>query len=175
MDPHNSPIFDGSDTSMSGDGEYEYHNGTIPMPGVWLPSGKGGGCVKSGPFKEYGNDSLHLAKANFANCTFFPCSLVVNIGPHVPNMDGIVPLEDPRQHNPRCLRRDISVVASSENTRTDQIHDLITQQNDVYWFQETMQGDFAKLILGVHSGGHYTVGRDPGGVCFFSSTLLFSD
>ena len=91
--------------------------------------------------------------------------MVVNLGPHMPNMAGIEPAEDWRQHNPRCLRRDISVIASSENTRTDQTYDLITGPQDIYWFQETMQGDFVKLILGVHSGGHYTVGGDPGGVC----------
>jgi tyrosinase len=46
-----SPLFDGSDTSMGGDGEYFAHNGSIAGAGqVWLPSGEGGGCVKSGPF-----------------------------------------------------------------------------------------------------------------------------
>jgi len=48
QDPENSPIFDGSDTSLSGNGEYiPGHRGS----GV-VPAGNGGGCVKTGPFKE---------------------------------------------------------------------------------------------------------------------------
>jgi tyrosinase len=50
----NSPVFDGSDTSMGGDGLFVLHNGSIAGGGtVPLPSGEGGGCIKSGPFKKY--------------------------------------------------------------------------------------------------------------------------
>lgn len=56
-DPANSPALDGSDTSMSGDGAYVAGrpNTCVPMPeacGISVPPGNGGGCVKSGPFKE---------------------------------------------------------------------------------------------------------------------------
>lgn len=38
---------------MSGDGEYVAHNGSLGgSNNIYLPSGEGGGCVKSGPFKE---------------------------------------------------------------------------------------------------------------------------
>ena len=48
-----SPVFDGSDTSMSGDGELVQHNGSLSgADNIWMPSGKGGGCITSGPFKE---------------------------------------------------------------------------------------------------------------------------
>lgn len=56
-DPKSSPFFDGSETSMSGDGAYipgrnyscfPYEN---PCDMKLLP-GTGGGCVTSGPFKE---------------------------------------------------------------------------------------------------------------------------
>lgn len=48
-----SPIFDGSATSMGGDGEFVQHNGSVGGGGaIFLPSGKGGGCIKSGPFKK---------------------------------------------------------------------------------------------------------------------------
>lgn len=48
-----SPVFDGSDTSLSGDGEFFPHNGSMAANRtIYLPSGKGGGCVKSGPFKK---------------------------------------------------------------------------------------------------------------------------
>jgi tyrosinase len=46
------PVFDGSATSMGGDGEYVKHNGSAGGKGtIALPSGAGGGCIKSGPFK----------------------------------------------------------------------------------------------------------------------------
>ena len=46
--PETSPIFDGSDTSMSGNGKKEAH-GSTPMS----PAQNGGGCVETGPFKKY--------------------------------------------------------------------------------------------------------------------------
>jgi hypothetical protein len=54
-DPINSPYFDGSPYSMSGNGKYEPHNYTNALPSNLncIPPGQGGGCVKSGPFKEY--------------------------------------------------------------------------------------------------------------------------
>ena len=53
FDPLNSPIFDGSATSMSGNGIYEAHNCTDALPtGLnCIPPGHGGGCVETGPFK----------------------------------------------------------------------------------------------------------------------------
>lgn len=45
--PETSPIFDGSDTSMSGQGEKVAHNSN----GL-KPAGNGGGCIVSGPFKD---------------------------------------------------------------------------------------------------------------------------
>jgi tyrosinase len=47
QDPEKSPIFDGSDTSLSGNGEKIQHRAS----GI-APAGNGGGCVKTGPFKE---------------------------------------------------------------------------------------------------------------------------
>jgi tyrosinase len=48
-----SPVFDGSDTSMSGDGHFVQHNGSVAGAGsIFLPSGEGGGCIKDGPFKK---------------------------------------------------------------------------------------------------------------------------
>jgi tyrosinase len=44
--PETSPIFDGSETSMSGQGEKVQHSSS----GL-KPAGNGGGCIASGPFK----------------------------------------------------------------------------------------------------------------------------
>jgi tyrosinase len=39
---------------MGGDGEFFAHNGSLAgARTIVIPSGKGGGCVKSGPFKKY--------------------------------------------------------------------------------------------------------------------------
>jgi tyrosinase len=60
MDPLHSPIFDGSDTSMGGDGSYVKHDPVgIPTnddPEILIPTGNGGGCITSGPFKKYVQD-----------------------------------------------------------------------------------------------------------------------
>lgn len=48
QDPEKSPLFDGSDTSLSGNGEKIQHRAS----GI-VPAGNGGGCVKTGPFKKY--------------------------------------------------------------------------------------------------------------------------
>lgn len=49
-----SPVFDGSDTSMGSNGAYEYHNGSLAGAGtISIPSGEGGGCITSGPFSKY--------------------------------------------------------------------------------------------------------------------------
>jgi tyrosinase len=58
-DPLNSPIFDGSEYSMSGDGSYIPHDGPEAAPGIILEPGHGGGCVTSGPFKKYAPLLLH--------------------------------------------------------------------------------------------------------------------
>jgi tyrosinase len=57
-DPTKSPVFDGSDLSMSGDGAPQPGRNNTCIPSndlcqISLTPGNGGGCVTSGPFKEY--------------------------------------------------------------------------------------------------------------------------
>ena len=109
FDPLNSPLFDGSAYSMSGNGVYEPHNCTEALPTDLncIPPGSGGGCVNTGPFKDY----------------------VVNLGPVSPTLDipGIINYSnpDPLAYNPRCLRRDISSWVSSNWTKDSDSYDLI--------------------------------------------------
>ncbi|KAI6779960.1 uncharacterized protein J7T54_000260 [Emericellopsis cladophorae] len=86
-----SPVFDGSDTSLGGDGELVQHNGSLGgARHIYLPSGAGGGCIKSGPFKD--------ASAS--------------IGPFNPAMDGLGPVVlDLSVYNPRCIQRDLNSYA----------------------------------------------------------------
>ncbi|KAJ3947877.1 uncharacterized protein N0V96_002114 [Colletotrichum fioriniae] len=93
-DPRKSPVYDGSDTSLSGDGAYVAHNGSVsasPYGEIAIPSGNGGGCVTSGPL----------------------VNMTVNLGPVSPGMDGMDPNPNgPMEYNPRCLRRDLSSYAA---------------------------------------------------------------
>jgi tyrosinase len=66
-------------------------------------------------------------------------------------------------HNPRCLRRDVSSWVSANWTKDINSWDLITQNDDVLSFQNTMQGGFGRGFYGVHTAGYFTVGGDPGG------------
>jgi tyrosinase len=145
-DPTKSPALDGSATSLSGNGAYVAgrNNTCIPSPdqcGISLPPSQGGGCVQSGPFKDW----------------------QVNLGPVSPVLPGLPanPEFSGLGYNPRCLRRDISRAASSW-TKDTGIVSLIRNSTDFLSFTTTMQGDFGNGFLGVHTGGHFTVGGDPG-------------
>ncbi|KAF2111019.1 hypothetical protein BDV96DRAFT_194702 [Lophiotrema nucula] len=150
--PAASPVFDGSATSMSGDGAPYPRNATcIPSPdqcSISLPIGNGGGCVTSGPFKNWS----------------------VNLGP----VAGVLPNVTPNPeftglgYNPRCLRRDISKAAAQGWTKDSDVSSLIKNNDNFYWFSTNMQGDFANGFLGVHTAGHFTIGGDPGGDLFVS-------
>jgi len=136
---------------MSGNGAYYSYSGVdIPFPGsneIHLPPQQGGGCVTSGPFKSM---SVNLG----------PVVGLFADSPHNPQSNGL-------GYNPRCLRRDISSVASA-STSDRNTSDLIMDYSNIGDFQDTMQGDFAAGLIGVHTAGHYIVGGDPGGDIFTS-------
>jgi len=148
----NAPLWDNTDTSISGNGVFHNYSGAyIPStaaPLIHLPPGNGGGCVPSGPFKN----------------------LTVNLGPVTPVFEDVTPNPQPDGlgYNPRCLRRDIGTYAASIASTDQNSTDLIANNNDVLSFQNTMQGDFGSGLLGVHTAGHFWVGGDPGGDIFAS-------
>ena len=91
--PQNSPLFNGDAYSMSGNGEFvPGHQGPLLQPAfdglgstpIQLAAGLGGGCVTSGPFKNY----------------------TVNLGP-IGVQDVPVGPDGGLGHNPRCMKRDI--------------------------------------------------------------------
>ena len=75
------------------------------------------------------------------------------------------------EYNPRCLRRDISADAARW-TATPYVLDLIVNKTTITTFQGDLQGDFPKGLFGVHAGGHFTIGGDPGGVRSFSLPIF---
>lgn len=92
----------------------------------------------------------------------------MNLGPVAAVMPDVPanPRPDGLGYNPRCIRRDINPHASRV-THANFTYQLITQpaNSDVGNFQSGMQGNFTIGHWGVHVGGHYTIGADPGGVC----------
>ncbi|KAF3049044.1 hypothetical protein E8E11_008917 [Didymella keratinophila] len=151
-DPSKSPLLDGSETSIGGDGEYIAGRnytcvGQIASCYIKLQPGQGGGCIKSGPMKNW---TMNLGPID----TKWP-SIKKN-----PSPDGL-------GYNPRCLSRDLTKDASMG--ATDKIiSDLIKNSNDIHTFQNLVQGDFPNKYIGVHSAGHYTIGGDAG-TDFFNS------
>ncbi|OAA60536.1 putative domain, di-copper centre [Niveomyces insectorum RCEF 264] len=137
-DPETSPIFDGSDTSLSGNGQKITHKGQS-----FGPAGNGGGCVTTGPFKN----------------------MTVHLGPFAPAADPAPP-KNPAANgmgkNSRCLRRDISNYLTSHYGRTEDIAALITGTADIGSFQTQMQNTSPTGGMGVHGVGHFTIAGDPG-------------
>ncbi|KAF2741570.1 Di-copper centre-containing protein [Polyplosphaeria fusca] len=148
-----SPILDGSQFSMSGDGEFVSGKGNVVLggnglPDLPLPPGSGGGCVKSGPFKDM--------KVNLG-----PVALALTDGTTVSNGDGL-------GYNPRCLKRDLTDAINQRFANASSVVSLILKNKNIYDFQMVMQGIPGSGSIGVHGGGHYAMGGDPGRDVFTS-------
>lgn len=142
-----SQVFDGSDTSLSGNGAYIPNQPDIKLNlgtygAIDMPAGTGGGCVTSGPFKDY----------------------KVNMGPSILAMPGgnLSGMSNPLDYNPRCMKRSLTPVILQKYANYTSIVQLILNNHDVGDFQTMMQGVPESGSLGVHGGGHYAMGGDPG-------------
>lgn len=144
-----SPLFDGSATSLSGNGAPITNQADIVLgastglPPIYLPPGTGGGCVTSGPFK---NMSVNLGPVALGQ----PGGTSSGSGPVVPGQFS---------WNPRCLKRDLSTAVNRRYANASSVVGLVLGSDDVDAFQMAMQGVPGSGSIGVHGGGHYSLGE----------------
>ncbi|KAI9712652.1 MAG: hypothetical protein M1820_001273 [Bogoriella megaspora] len=151
--PLASSLFDGSSASLGGNGasrkEGDVNIPSNQVPSIVLPPQQGGGCVEPG----------------YLNWT-------VNLGPVSPALNDTTPNKQPDglAYNPRCLRRDISSYVTQQFLKDADVSSSITNFSDIDSFQTYMQGNgfTDPKFLGIHTGGHFVVGADPGGDLFSS-------
>ncbi|KAJ5894663.1 tyrosinase [Penicillium taxi] len=148
-DLEKSQLFDGSDTSLSGNGVFipnqknlEVTLPTADYPAIELPPGSGGGCVTSGPFVNF----------------------TVNMGPSFLYQPGgnISRQSNPLDYNPRCLTRSLTTSILKENNNYDELAETLTEHDDIWDFETHVWGTAGDAALGLHGGGHFAMGGDPG-------------
>ncbi|KAJ6166573.1 N-acetyl-6-hydroxytryptophan oxidase ivoB [Penicillium chermesinum] len=135
-----SPLFDCSDTSLSGDGEYNSDEQPSEVPPGWVtvPRGTGGGCTRCGPFKD----------------------MEIHLGPFSHDFDAPGPPPPPQfEYNPRCLNRSLNTYVSSTYTNATVIEDLI-MTDSIADFQLVLDHNPFVMngSLGIHGGGHWSLG-----------------
>lgn len=142
-----SPLFNGGPYSLSGDGAHVANESDIVVgPNVTLPHANGGGCVSSGPF----------------------VNMTVSMGPFEFQQalaGGVLP-NGSFAYNPRCLSRDLNDYIATRYTNYTSVSYLLSQPS-IADFQGVMSGTPGTFDLGVHGGGHFTMGSI--GSDFFAS------
>jgi tyrosinase len=118
------------------------HNGSVNGNGnVFVPSGKGGGCVTSGPFVNY----------------------TINLGPTFPIQDGMLPAPEFLGYNPHCLSRDLSSFSSQQLTIESILNITVgAASQSITAFQNELQGRFEDGFLGLHTAAHGVMGGVSG-------------
>ncbi|KAJ5390810.1 N-acetyl-6-hydroxytryptophan oxidase ivoB [Penicillium cataractarum] len=135
---HESPLFDGSETSLSGDGEYNPDEQSLSSGAVTIFRGSGGGCVRRGPFKD----------------------ITIHLGPFPHSLSSPTDIPDPGfDYNPRCLNRSLNNFVSTHFTSQTQANRLLSAR-DIVDFQMVMDHWPAapEGVLGLHGGGHFSIG-----------------
>jgi tyrosinase len=75
---------------------------------------------------------------------------------------------NPLDYNPRCLKRDLSTAILQRFSNATAVVKQILDNKDIWDFQMVMQGVPGSGSIGVHGGGHYSMGGDPGRDVFVS-------
>ncbi|WYZ44568.1 hypothetical protein EsH8_VII_001004 [Colletotrichum jinshuiense] len=146
-DPALSPVFDGSVTSIGSNGAFVPHEGLEILQAttnvtVKLEPGSGGGCIMSGPF---------------SNMTV--------------NMPVVETIETPSAADPRCLQRDLNKHVTSKHNTFRNTTRLLLDHDTLESFWGHLNGDDRYIDpheLGIHAGGHWSLGGDSGNNFFIS-------
>ncbi|KAF3769926.1 hypothetical protein M406DRAFT_36019 [Cryphonectria parasitica EP155] len=142
-----SPIFDGTATSQSGNGNYLAHNASAGLPSGLLniPAGSGGGCIETGPYAGLvANISAVAPVDTYENVT---------IGPFL-------------SYEPRCIHRDISNLLGQNWTTDAQVADILLNpayQAGIGEWQTQLQNTGTDTVgyYGLHAYGHMVINGDP--------------
>lgn len=141
-----SAVFDGSEYSMSGDGEY-IDSGPLQLaPTFSIPKGSGGGCVTSGPFAGWQRTMADI-----------PTSLIIQ---------GLPLPETAFNLNESCLTRDLNTFVAQTWANYTALEEALAAP-DLEHFEELINGVVGGGSLGLHSGAHFIVGS-PGSSIFVS-------
>ncbi|KAM0715186.1 hypothetical protein Q7P37_009651 [Cladosporium fusiforme] len=147
--PQDSPIFDGSPTSLGGNGDSVEHDGPVLFDAdgneIKLPAGLGGGFVTTGPF---------------ANMT-------VNLGPFI-KLNGSPPgIDGGMGYNPRGLRRDVGPAINERYCNESIVLTALSIPN-IASYRLAIEGTPDTIEIGAHGGGHFVISGDPGGDVYAS-------
>ncbi|KAL4956623.1 hypothetical protein BDW69DRAFT_158167 [Aspergillus filifer] len=137
-----SPIFDGSPTSLSGDGDHIDQDLEFQLSptNITIPQGFGGGCVTNGPFA---NMTLNLPDLSLAGDTEFP--------PHAFN------------YTPHCFTRNLNSNMSHLFTNATDVERLLNSKSITELQANIDFSNWPELreagIMGPHAAAHMSLGR----------------
>ena len=132
-----SPIFDGSEFSMSGDGAYTGNAPIVLSPTLQIPHGSGGGCILSGPFQGMSKTMDTIPNAFLINGTEPPMSVY--------------------QKKESCLTRDLNTYSATTWTNYTAVQTAV-EAKDLKTLEDLLNGVIGGGSLGLHSGAHFIMG-----------------
>lgn len=132
-----SPIFDGSEYSMSGDGFFTNNDPIVLAPTLSLPHGSGGGCIMSGPFQGMSKTMNDITNQFLLNGTEPPHSVY--------------------DKNETCLTRDLNTFSAQTWCNYTAVQ-IAVEAPDLKTFEDLVNGVIGGGSLGIHSGAHFIMG-----------------
>lgn len=133
-----SPIFNGDQYSMSGDGLFTNNDPIQLGPSFSLPHGSGGGCVTSGPFAGM-NVTMNPVSNQFL-------------------LNGTEPPHSIYDRHSKCLTRDLNTFVAQTWTNYTAVQQAVEAPN-LATFDKLLNGVVGGGALGIHSGAHFIMGN----------------
>lgn len=148
----NSVVFDGSEYSLSGNG---VASGNAPIalgPSLVVPHGSGGGCITSGPFKDWVQTLGYIDPLFLISGQPLPANAY--------------------NYNASCITRDLNqYVANTWTNLTDVLNTVASP--DAASLEYNLNGVIGGSSLGIHSAGHFTIGGFMDSIHVSSSLIRF--